>query len=67
MAKRGRKPLDRVTGFVTRCLGPGKAEHTFLSADPSRERVCPACRRKQKESRHSPMCEEPLRVTEGPE
>jgi hypothetical protein len=28
---------------VVRCLGPGE-EHTFLSRDRTRERICPACR-----------------------
>lgn len=28
-----------------RCLGPGP-EHTFLSTDPARNRICPACARK---------------------
>ncbi len=30
-----------------RCLGPSplKGEHTFLSADPTRDRICRFCRR----------------------
>jgi hypothetical protein len=30
-------------GVRVRCLGPGK-EHTFLSEDATRNRVCPKCR-----------------------
>jgi hypothetical protein len=47
-AHRGPKPktfdLPRVK---VRCLGPGKAEHFFMSANPSGERVCWRCRAKQ--------------------
>lgn len=32
-----------------RCLGPKRAEHWFLSRDPSRERICRYCRRLQDE------------------
>lgn len=40
-----------------RCLGPARKEHTFLSADATRERVCQECRRLQQKRRVSPTAE----------
>ena len=49
---RGPQPHLRTSGLPpkvrVRCLGPAKREHTFLSADPKRERICPRCRQLQK-------------------
>lgn len=39
-------PAPKVKLVRVRCLGPKPAEHTFLSRDPIRERVCPSCREK---------------------
>jgi hypothetical protein len=42
--------LDQKAAYLNRprvrvrCLGPAKEEHTFLSADPRSERICPRCR-----------------------
>jgi hypothetical protein len=51
-AGRGPQPQRRTSGLPpkvrVRCLGPAKHEHTFLSADPKCERICPRCRQLQK-------------------
>lgn len=36
------KKLFRPTVAV-RCLGPGSKEHTFLSTDPTKYRICARC------------------------
>ncbi|HVL15838.1 MAG TPA: hypothetical protein VM529_24920 [Gemmata sp.] len=44
-----------------RCLGVGKSEHTFLSPDPTRVRVCPRCRAYFERDRPDKGCA-PVRV-----
>lgn len=43
---RKRKPKCQAPAPLVsvRCLGPREREHFFLSPDPKRVRVCPACR-----------------------
>jgi hypothetical protein len=51
--------LDQKVAYLNRprvrvrCLGPAKEEHTFLSADPRSERICPRCRTLQQALRLS--------------
>ncbi len=42
-------PVDRSKAGLVRCLGPDAKEHTFLSPDRVKVRVCKRCRERQRD------------------
>lgn len=39
----GERGDRKVATFRVRCLGPARKEHTFLTTDPKRNRICDEC------------------------
>ncbi len=64
--------LEQLTRYIpppkvrVRCLGPGP-EHTFLSGDRCRERICPKCRTGVAYTLSHSGCYSPVHLTMKPE
>jgi hypothetical protein len=50
---------------LVRCLGPDEDEHSFMSVDAKRDRICGACRERLEVTPPAPMYDRVVQILHG--